>query len=186
MKYKKMALWYRANKMMVNTSKTKFIIFHNKCKKIENVSNLIYNSNEHGRNDPNLIGQISRMSLMNVKKEDKYYKLLRVYFDEHQNFNQHIEYTCSKLSKALFFLRRAKNFISAKALTSLYFALFHPHLLYCTNILGCTNLTNLNRITILQKKAIRLVANANFLDHTEPLFKSLNILPFHNLLIEAK
>ena len=182
----KMALWYRANKMMVNTSKTKFIIFHNKGKKIENVSNLIYNSNEHGKNDPNLIGQISRISSLNVNKEDKYYKLLGVYFDEHLNFNQHIEYTCSKLSKALFFLRRAKNFISAKALTSLYFALFHSHLLYCTNILSCANLTNLNRITILQKKAIRLIANANFLDHTEPLFKSLNILPFHKLLIEAK
>jgi hypothetical protein len=32
---KRIALWFRANKMVVNISKTKFIIFHNKGKIVD-------------------------------------------------------------------------------------------------------------------------------------------------------
>jgi len=83
-------------------------------------------------------------------------------------------------------LNRAKKFISKKSLRSLYFALFHSHLLYCINIIGCTSKTNLKRITILQKKAIRIVSGAGYSDHTEPLFNELRILPFEKLLLQAK
>ena len=150
----KMALWYKANKMAVNTSKTKYIIFHNKGKKIDCYKQLLYNCNELDSNNPSLIFPIERISLNYEKSEDKTYKLLGVYFDENLNFNRHSENICSKLSKAIFFLQRSKNFISKKALLSLYYALFHPHLLYCINITSCTSNTNINKILLLQKKPL--------------------------------
>jgi hypothetical protein len=35
---------------------------------------------------------------------------------------------------------------------------------------------------VLQKKAIRIIANKSYNAHTEPIFKSLEILPFPNLV----
>jgi hypothetical protein len=44
---KKIAQWFRANKMMVNISKTKYIIFHNKGKSVEMANNeIVYDDNE--------------------------------------------------------------------------------------------------------------------------------------------
>ena len=52
----KMANWYRANRLAVNTSKSKYIIFHGKGKKINFIPQIFYNSNEIGaQNDPNLV-----------------------------------------------------------------------------------------------------------------------------------
>jgi hypothetical protein len=46
---KKWAAWFRANKMVVNTKKTKYIIFYSKGKKVEmNGMNIIYDDNEPG------------------------------------------------------------------------------------------------------------------------------------------
>ena len=53
----KLANWFRANKMALNVSKTKFIIFHTKGKKFNFEENsIVYNENEIGKpGDPNLI-----------------------------------------------------------------------------------------------------------------------------------
>jgi hypothetical protein len=46
---KNWAAWFRANTMVVNTKKTKYIIFHSKGKKVEtNGINIIYDDNEQG------------------------------------------------------------------------------------------------------------------------------------------
>jgi hypothetical protein len=34
----------------------------------------------------------------------------------------------------------------------------------------------------MQKKAVRLISNANYNSHSEPLFKNLGILPFQDLV----
>ena len=46
----KLANWFRANKMALNVSKTKFIIFHTKGKKVDYEENsIVYNANEIGK-----------------------------------------------------------------------------------------------------------------------------------------
>jgi hypothetical protein len=59
---KKWAAWFRANKMVINTKKTKYIIFYSKGKKVEaNELNLIYDDNEpgffHDENKISILGQ---------------------------------------------------------------------------------------------------------------------------------
>ena len=44
----------------------------------------------------------------------------------------------------------------------------------------------MKRITILQKKAIRLITNSSYNSHTKPLFEKLKILPFVDILHEQK
>jgi hypothetical protein len=51
-----MALWFRANKLAVNKSKTKYMIFHMRGKKIDvNTLDVLYNENELNQNKNELI-----------------------------------------------------------------------------------------------------------------------------------
>jgi Reverse transcriptase (RNA-dependent DNA polymerase) len=180
----KMANWFRANKMAVNTSKTKFIIFHTKGKKINlNEKTLVFNNNEIGKfEDPNLVTPLERICNNNVNHSNRAFKLLGVFFDENLTFGHHVQHICSKLSRSLFYLNRAKNFVDKKSLKMLYFSLVHSNLLYCIGTISVMNLTNFRKIKTLQKKAIRIIVNAKYNANTAPLFYDLKILPYDLLL----
>ena len=183
----KIANWFSANKLAVNVSKCKFITFHNKGKKLNfNGEKIVFNLNEIGEDDnPNNI--ISLDCIHNdASAENQSYKYLGILLDENLSFRTHVDYVCKKLSKSLFCLRRAKTLLNERAMRTLYFATFHSHLLYCANILGCAPKSETKRITILQKKAIRLLTNSSYNSHTKPLFEKLKILPFDDILYEQK
>ena len=48
--------------------------------------------------------------------------------------------------------------------------------MYCNHIWGSSCSRNLQRLYILQKKAIRIICNANPRSHSAPLFKDLKLL----------
>jgi hypothetical protein len=178
---KKIANWFRANKMAVNTSKTKFIVFRTRGKRIEpRDCKLVFNNNELGRpEDPHLIFNISRI---HNEGEEKSFKILGVFFDEYLSFDEHVSHLCNKISKSLFCINRIKNFITQRSLKMLYYSMVHSHIVYCINVYGCANVTTLNRLKIKQKEAIRIISNAGYRDHTNPLFKLHKILPLEQLI----
>ena len=183
----KLSNWFDANKMAINISKTKFIIFCTRGKQIDNnVANIFINTNEIGSNDPLKIYELQRVYSNHDNIENRDYKLLGVYFDEYLSFDKHVNTICAKLSGANYCIRRASNQLSIKSLKCLYYALFHPHILYCLNIYSCTSDKNLKRIEILQKKCIRIINKAKTNTHTENLFKISSILPFKKLITQAK
>jgi hypothetical protein len=144
--------------MCVNTSKTKFIIFHTKGKRLDlQDSNLVFNNNEIGRTpDPNLVTPIERICNSNVNPSSRTYKLLGVYLDEHLSFDHHVRHICNKLSKSLFYLNRAKSFVDKQSLKMLCYSLVHSNLLYCIGTTSAMTQTNFKKIKLLQKKAIRI------------------------------
>lgn len=184
----KIANWFRSNRMAVNISKTKYIIFRTKGKPIPvDTPPVIFNNNEIGKyNDPSEIYPLQRVHLDHPNCEHQTYKLLGVNFDEFLNFDKHCRYICAKISRSIFCIKRASNQLSLKSLRSLYFALVHPHLLYCTNILSCMSNSNINRISKLQKKTIRVITKSSSRCHTAPLFIANNVLPFDKLILQAK
>ena len=93
----KIANWLRSNRMAVNVSKTKFILFHTRGKKInEDELNVVLNMNE--------IGKIlkSRIHSKHTNPALRFYKLLGIHFDEFLSFEQHVGFLCAKLSKILY------------------------------------------------------------------------------------
>jgi len=176
----KIANWFRANKMAVNTTKTKFIIFraHGKPVNPDDCS-VVYNSTELGLpDDPNLIMPIGRI---HNQSEEKSFKLLGVHFDEYLSFEYHITQVCAKISKSLYCINKLKKFLNAESQKKLYFAMVHSHIAYCLNVYGCANQTNLLKLAIKQKQAIRTISLVGYRDHTAPLFKKLQILPLEQL-----
>ncbi len=83
-------IYQRANKMSVNASKTKYIIFRTQNKPVNPLEcNVVYNSNETGQpEDPALISPIERISSVNGESS---FKLLGVLFDEHLSYKPHID-----------------------------------------------------------------------------------------------
>jgi hypothetical protein len=181
----KLAVWFKANKMAVNVSKTNYMIFHTRGKKVDlNNSHVVFNSNDadNPNADPNLIQNVERIHDNHVDPKFQSFKLLGVYLDEHLSLNSHITHVTAKLSKSLYLLRRVKHLVSPSSIRKLYFSLFHSHLLYCTNILSCTSQTNINKLATLQKKAIRIITNSTYNAHTNPLFLDNKILPIDKLI----
>jgi hypothetical protein len=74
-----------------------------------------------------------------------------------------------------------KNILSSEALKTIYYSVFHCHLIYAIQLWSCTNSTFLTEIVRKQKQAIRLICGAKYNSHTEPLFKKTGILPFVQL-----
>ncbi len=109
-------------------------------------------------------------------------RFLGVYFDSNLSFQYHAKSIMSKLSKSLYILRSVKNFLNEKARLSIYYALFHPHIIYCLPIWSVTSQKTLTKISSLQKQAIHLILNLPYNAHTEPSFKKLKILLFTSLV----
>ena len=106
-----------------------------------------------------------------------------MFFDENLDFKYNLLKISSKLSRALFALRSVKKILPSSALISLYYALFHCHLVYAIEIWSCASWSNINELYLKQKAAIRIISNSTYNAHTQPLFKKLKILPL-NLMVD--
>jgi hypothetical protein len=168
--------------MAVNVSKTKYIIFHTRGKPVDNTVKILYDDNEPDENFPERIYELERIHNNHPVHANRSYKLLGIHLDENLSFDSHTKHLCSKLSKSLYCINRAKNFLTKKALKTLYFSLIHSHLSYCTPIIGCSSNSNILTIFKMQKKAIRTITKNNYLAHTNPLFLEQKILPFPSLI----
>jgi hypothetical protein len=186
---KKLAKWFRANKMAVNVSKTKYIIFKPKGTNIYlNDDEGIFFDNNDDMNvyDPSKVTKLTRIYNDNPDVNDRTYKLLGVYLDEHLSFDAHCNHICNKISTSNYIINRSKNFIPTKTLRTLYFSLVHSHLLYCLPIYSCTSQKNLTKLFKAQKKSIRIISNAKYNDSTSNLFTNLKILPLNYLIIQVQ
>jgi hypothetical protein len=178
--FRKIVKFFRAHKLALHTLKTKFIVFSN-SPAIRNLPiNIVmdFNDPDSAVINPDWIFLISRAS---VNDDIPAIRFLGVHFDPNLNFNYHIKLVCSKLSKALYLLRSSKHFLTQKALKAVYYSLFHCNIIYCLPIWSSTAISNLKVVEKMQTTAIRLICNANYNAHTEPLFKSLQILPLFQI-----
>ena len=178
----KIGTWLRTNKLAVNTSKTKIMVFSNK--KTVADFNFVFNDNDIGSiENPSLISPLERVS---NKSKDPAVKMLGVYLDEHLSFNYHCSKIIKKINSALFHISSVKNMLSKTSLKKLYYAMIHPHFLYCLPIYGFTGEKNLNMLFKKQKQCLRIISKSRYNSHTEPLFFSNEILPLRDLHTQQK
>ena len=79
-------------------------------------------------------------------------------------------------------LSKLRLFVNKDILLSVYYGIFHSHLAYLCLIWGQAKFS-LNRITLVQKRAIRILHSAAaYRDHTSPLFHRSNVLKFVDIV----
>ena len=81
------------------------------------------------------------------------------------------------MSRVVGILYKMQSILPRRILLSLYNTMFLPHINYCLLSWGKDN----DNILRLQKKAIRAISSSEYLAHTEPLFKDLNILKINDI-----
>jgi hypothetical protein len=178
---KKLSTWFRSNQMSLHPDKTKFTIFHTNPSGIEwdNI-NLTIDENNVSSNAPNP-DLIKPIAYINHESDIPAIKFLGVFFDPSLTFRYHIRKLNEKISRALYILRQCKKILTEKALKTLYYSIFHCHLIYAILIYTSAHTSYLKPIIIKQKMAIRAITNSRYNAHTGPIFKRLNILPFQLL-----
>lgn len=148
----KIAMWIELNKLSLNISKTKFMVFHNKQKKV---------------NLPKL-----SISGIEIEPVDEF-NFLGITIDKNVSWKSHIDKITKKISKVIGIMNKLKHILPSSVLLTIYNSLAFPHINY--GIL-CWGYSNTNSILKLQKKAARIITNSKYNAHSDPLFKTLKIL----------
>ena len=150
--------WLAVNKLSLNVKKTKFMVFHTIQKVISPFV-------------PDL--KIGNVTLDRVKN----FNFLGLTLNENMSWKPHTDIVANKISKYIGVMNRLKRYLPSHILKTIYNSLIQSNLNYSLLAWGF----NCGRLKQLQKKAIRIIANAKYNSHTEPIMKKLEILKLEDL-----
>ena len=151
--------WLAVNKLSLNASKSNYMIFHHRQKKLKSTSIPILEMNH------TLIKQVNEFSFLCLT------------VNNHMDWNSHITHISNKITKIMGIMNRIKKSIPQQILNLMYNSLILPHIYFCITAWGF----KCNRIFTLQKKALRIITKSKFNSHTEPLFRELSILKVEHI-----
>ena len=109
-------------------------------------------------------------------------KYLGVYIDSNLGWKSQIDDVAIKLKRANGALSKIRHYVPQNILPQVYYALFHSHLNYCSQVWGQQTSLAINRISVLQNNALRLISFANPRTSASSLFKNLGVLRFKELI----
>ena len=105
------------------------------------------------------------------------FNFLGLTIDQHMTWNAHIQKISNKISRSLGVMNRLKRYLPQNILRTIYNSLILPHINYSILVWGFKS----SRISKLQKRAVRMISCSKYNAHTEPLFKSLNLLKVEDI-----
>ena len=110
-------------------------------------------------------------------------KFLGVIINDKLSFSRHVSYIKNKISKGMGIIIKARKYLNKKSLLDLYHAFVYPYLTYCNEVWGNMSNVHLDALVKILKKIVRIITYSPYLAHTDELFKDLNILPIHKLML---
>ena len=162
----KVSIWFKANKLSLNKSKTKFSIFHPPSKKkIIPIKLPVLEIDET---------HIAR---------DTVTKFLGVLIDENLNWKAQISNISAKVSKSIGILYKVTHILNKPLLKQLYSAFVHSYLSYGNIAWGSTHKSKLESLYRQQKHAVRIINFKDRFTHSKPLFVESKILNLFELNI---
>ena len=157
------SLWFKVNKLSLNLSKTNYIIFRTRKRRVST-------------NLPEIsIDDVIIRKVENVK-------FLGVTINEHLDWSTHISIISKSVARSVGILSKLKFILPSHILKLIYNSLILPHLSYCNHIWGNSYKSHLKQLLVLQKKSVRIITKSPFHSASAPLFKSLQILPIYDLV----
>ena len=153
--------WFISNRLLINFKKTNFIIFG------------------HSHLTPDCTLSISN----NVILRTNVCKFLGIFIDENLNWSNHMDHTCSKLSKAIGMIKVAQMYMPRAVLMSMFQAFVVSYLRYGVLLWGNTFPTYIYRVRVLFNKAIRAILSVPPTTHMSPLLHKLQVLTVDDVYI---
>lgn len=124
--------------------------------------------------------EISGIHNLEVVKSTSHLGLI---IDDRLNWTNHIDELSKKLSTAIFALRRVKAISTLEAVKTTYHSLFESRLRYGIVLWGSTYHYNIERVLVLQKKAIRVMADLDWGETCRDAFLQWRILTVVNIYL---
>jgi hypothetical protein len=151
--------WLNANKLSINASKTKFVIFKSK------------NKSQHQE----IIVKINN----DIVEQVPCVKFLGVLIDQELTWKNHISSVLKNIIKSAGLIAKLRHFTNKNTSKLIYYALVYPYLTYGNLVWGDTYPTRLQKLLNVQKKIVRLICFKSYMDHSEPIFLQLKILDIY-------
>lgn len=155
--------WFNQNLLTINTSKTSYMLFAAKNKKI-------------GTHEPLIINN----TILRKSSEEKY---LGIIMDSQLTWKSHITKIKKKLSSLLYCVRNLSNCIPPDTRLLIYNALVKPHIEYLIEIWGCAATTNLLPLQRAQNKLIKILFKLDYLTPTKDLYTKTKLLNIHQTYV---
>ena len=157
--------WARENKMYMNMQKTKALLVTGKRLR----KRMVQDAGKLGiKTDSAEIEQVAN------------HKILGMIIDEDLTYEVHVDKLCNKLSKRLGLLRHISPYLK-KNQRIIYFSTLIKPLMMCANTVWTScNKEVLERVLQMQKRAGRIILEAQGTSRTEALFSNLSWIPFYD------
>lgn len=152
--------WIKLNKLRLNVSKTKYIVFQNRS-----VKNHI---------PPVLLEGESLNCVTHTK-------FLGIYIDENLNWRTHIDNVCMKLSRMCGILYKIRDQLPTEALLSIYYTLCYPYFIYCVSLWACTWPSFITKLKVIQNKILRCIFYMGKFDSTSAVYSEQKLLIFSDI-----
>ena len=152
--------WLNLNKLSINTTKTKLILFKSPNKKKHELNFFVNNQ-----------------SILQARSTT----FLGVIIDEYLTWKDHINTITKKVIKSAGIVAKLRHYANKNTLKLIYYALVYPYLTYGNLLCGNTYKKRIQKLINIQKKIVRLMTFSSHLDHTEKIFQQLNILNLSKL-----
>ena len=162
----KISDWLAANKLSLNVSKSKLLVFSNR-----HISRNSDSGSDLVADDEGIVINGEKL------KEVDHAKYLGALIDNKLNWSYQINAVNLKLSKGLGLLAKIRHYVPNNTVRSLYYSFINPYIDYNLLNWGMAAPTNLNSVNQKIKKAIRIISFKESDHPTDPLFKELEILP---------
>ena len=155
------AEWAASNKLPINESKTKAILIT-------------------GKRLASKINYEMALTINGTKLEVvPSVKLLSLEIDFELSFNSHVEKLCTKLSKRIGILKKIRSCLPMRQRLLFYNSMIRSVLHYVSSIWTSCDKANLGRVLKLQKRAARVISDADNQASSVKLFNRLQWLPFY-------
>ena len=109
-------------------------------------------------------------------------KFLGVMIDSHLQWKEHINCVNLKISKYIAMMYNLRDIFTVNTMKQLYNYFIFSYIDHCLEVWGSTYPSNVNPVYIMQKKAIRIILNAHYNEHTNNYFIEVNALKLFDLL----
>lgn len=151
--------WLNANRILVNTNKTKYIVFS--YLNTYQIDNVVLNGC-----DIEFANEI---------------KFLGLTIDHNVTFSSHVNKISSTISKFIGVVARMRNVVPPSILLKMYYSFIHSTISYAIELwYNCAGYLS-NNIFTRQKCALRILTRSHFNAHTAPLFEQLRILTVNSV-----
>ncbi len=157
----KLNSWLSVNRLSLNVTKTKFILYKSP------------NKNE----DFDLNISLANANIERVKHK----KYLGLIFDETMSWKSHIEYITQKISSSIGVLYRLKNYVNSNILRQVYYSIAFSHLNYGISSWGSAPPTNLNDLQCKQNHCIRVVYDLDRMCNRNNMYFSNKLLKINEI-----